>query len=85
MKLSESSPLLLSFPHCASQQLRDFVFGYLIHPGIGFFLGFLTFLLTMVVNGAARNVFLTAAYEHTQGNTPDAFDAETLDGIFMPK
>ncbi|MEL6656837.1 MAG: DUF6159 family protein, partial [Bacteroidota bacterium] len=65
--------------------VTGFVFGYLIHPGLGVFLGFLTFMLTLVVNGAARNVFLTAAYEHTQGNTPDAFDAETLDGIFMPK
>lgn len=65
--------------------VSGFVFGYLIHPGIGMLVGFLTFLLTLVVNGAARNVFLTAAYEHTQGNTPDAFDAETLDGVFIRK
>ena len=65
--------------------VSGFVFGYLIHPGIGALVGFLTFMLTLVVNGAARNVFLTAAYEHAQGNTPDAFDADTLDGVFMRK
>jgi hypothetical protein len=56
-----------------------------IHPGVGIPLGILTFMLSLVVNSAARNIFLTAAYEHTQGHTPDAFDAETLDGIFMRK
>lgn len=65
--------------------ISGFVFGMIIHPAIGVLVGFLTFLLTLIVNGAARNVFLTAAYEHTQGNTPEAFDAETLDGIFMKK
>lgn len=65
--------------------ITGFLFSFLLHPGVGIPLGILTFLLTLVVNGAARNVFLTAAYEHTQGNTPDAFDAETLDGVFMAK
>lgn len=65
--------------------ISGFVFGFAIHPGVGVFAGFLTFLLTLVVNGAARNVFLTAAYEHTHGNTPEAFDGDTLDGIFMAK
>ncbi|MCB0637403.1 MAG: hypothetical protein KDC54_12330 [Lewinella sp.] len=51
----------------------------------GLAVGFLTFLLSMVVTSAARNVFLAAAYQHTQGNTPNEFDGQTLDGIFMPK
>lgn len=65
--------------------ISGIIFGMIIHPGIGVLVGFLSFILTLVVNGAARNVFLTAAYEHTQGNTPPNFDAETLDGIFMKK
>lgn len=65
--------------------ITGFLLGFMIHPGVGVALGILTFMLTLVVNGAARNVFLTAAYEHTHGNTPEAFDSETLDGIFMAK
>lgn len=62
-----------------------FTLGYFIHPFVGVAVAVLTILLTIVVVSAARNVFLTAAYEHTQGNTPDEFDGQTLDGIFMPK
>jgi hypothetical protein len=65
--------------------LTGFVMGYLIHPGVGVALGLLTFMLTLVVNGAARNVFLMAAYEHTHGRTPEAFDSEALDGVFVAK
>lgn len=56
-----------------------------VHPGMGVAIGVMVMLITFVVNGAARNIFLAAAYQHTQGNTPNAFDSETLDGIFMPK
>ncbi len=51
----------------------------------GVMMGLATLLLTIVVNSAARNVFLAAAYEHTQGHTPEQFDATTLDGIFVDK
>ena len=51
----------------------------------GVMVGFATFMLTIVVNSAARNVFLAAAYEHTQGHTPEQFDGKTLDGIFIEK
>ena len=61
------------------------VAGTLVHPGLGIGLGILTYLLTIVVNGAARNIFLAAAYEHTNGNTPHQFDRDTLDGVFMQK
>ncbi|MEM1215135.1 MAG: DUF6159 family protein [Bacteroidota bacterium] len=62
-----------------------FVTGQLFHPGIGVAFGVLTFMLTNIINGAARNIFLAAAYEHTQGNTPQQFDHDTLDGVFMQK
>ena len=62
-----------------------FVLGGLVHPGLGVVAGFIVFILTLIVNGAARNIFLTAAYEHTNGNTPDRFDGDTLDGIFVHK
>jgi len=62
-----------------------FVIGAIIHPGVGAFFGFLAFLLTIVVNSAAQNVFLAAAYDHSQGHTPEQFESETLDGLFMPK
>lgn len=65
--------------------VSGFLFGTIINPGVGIAFGFLTFLLTSIANSAARNIFLTAAYEHTQGNTPVDFDAETLDGVFMAK
>lgn len=65
--------------------IAGFSFGILIHPGIGVLVGFITFALTLVVNSAARNIFLAAAYEHTQGNTPAVFDSETLDSVFMRK
>lgn len=65
--------------------IAGFTFGFIIHPGIGVLIGFLTFFVTLIANSAARNIFLTAAYEHTQGNTPENFNEETLDGIFMPK
>lgn len=76
---------LFSFAGMVIAVLSGIVFSMAIHPGVGIPLGFLVFLLTLVVNGAARNIFLTATYEHAQGNTPDAFDAETLDGVFMHK
>ncbi len=60
-------------------------FGAFVHPGLGIAIGVLTFFLTMIANSAARNIFLAAAYEHTQGNTPLDFDADTLDGVFMTK
>ncbi|RME95909.1 MAG: hypothetical protein D6772_12600, partial [Bacteroidetes bacterium] len=56
-----------------------------VHPGMGVAIGFAIFLLTLVINGAARNIFLAAAYQHTHGDTPQAFDAQTLDGVFVPK
>ncbi len=65
--------------------IAGFTFGFIIHPGIGVLIGFLTFFVTLIANSAARNIFLTAAYEHTQGNTPENFNEETLDGIFMAK
>lgn len=65
--------------------ISGFLFGYAIHPGVGAFVGIATFFVTMIANSAARNIFLAAAYEHTQGQTPIDFDAETLDGVFMAK
>ncbi|MEL7222332.1 MAG: DUF6159 family protein [Bacteroidota bacterium] len=65
--------------------LGGVVFSMAIHPGVGVPVGILLFFLTLIVNGAARNIFLTAAYEHTQGHTPREFDAQTLDGVFMQK
>ena len=56
-----------------------------IHPGVGIAVGVILFFLTMIINDAARNIFLTAAYEHTQGNTPNEFDGETLDSVFIRK
>lgn len=64
--------------------IAGFVIGQ-INPIAGVLAGFSVVLLTFVVNGAARNVFLAAAYQHTQGNTPSEFNAETLDGIFVNK
>jgi hypothetical protein len=56
-----------------------------VHPVMGVAIGISIFLLTLVVNGAARNIFLAAAYQHTQGNTPEGFDADTLDSVFVAK
>lgn len=61
------------------------LFGTFVHPALGIAIGVLTFFLASIANSAAKNIFLTAAYEHTQGNTPVDFDAETLDGVFMAK
>lgn len=65
--------------------LSGFLFGYLISPALGVGMGILAFFLTIIINSAARNIFLAAAYEHTQGNTPEDFGEEALDGMFMAK
>lgn len=65
--------------------ISGFLFGAFVHAGLGVAVGIITFLLTMIANSAAKNIFLAAAYEHTQGNTPIDFNAETLDGVFMSK
>ncbi|MEM6878891.1 MAG: DUF6159 family protein [Bacteroidota bacterium] len=62
-----------------------FLFGMAFHPVAGVMVGFLTVILTFIVNSAARQVFLTAVYEHTEGNTPKEFDGDVLDGAFIVK
>ncbi|MEM6398449.1 MAG: DUF6159 family protein [Bacteroidota bacterium] len=61
------------------------LFGYAFHPAVGVLAAVLTVLLTIVVNSAARQVFLTAVYEHTEGNTPKEFDGDVLDEAFIVK
>ena len=61
------------------------LFGSIFGAITGLFMGFTLFVVTLVVHSAARNVFLTAVYEHTQNHTPQQFAAGTLDEAFYVK
>ncbi|MEM7571708.1 MAG: DUF6159 family protein [Bacteroidota bacterium] len=61
------------------------LFGSAFGAITGLLMGFIVFVVTIVVNSAARNVFLTAVYEHTQDHTPQQFAAGTLDEAFYVK
>lgn len=56
-----------------------------VHPALGIPVGLLLLLTTIIVNSAARYVFLTAAYENIVGNTPPSFNSDALDAIFVQK
>lgn len=56
-----------------------------VHPALGIPVGVVLVFLTIIVTSAARQVFLTAAYENVEGRTPSAFDADTLDAVFTQK
>ncbi len=62
-----------------------FLFGALIHPVAGVAVGILAFLFVNVAVSAGKMVFLTAVYQHVNGEPVGRFEADTLDGIFIRK
>lgn len=76
---------IFAFIGIALSIVTGLLFGSIFGAVTGVFMGFMLFLVTMVVNSAARNVFLTAVYEHTQDHTPQQFAAGTLDEAFYVK
>jgi hypothetical protein len=62
-----------------------FLVGAIIHPAAGVAVGILGFLLVNVAVSAGKMVFLTAVYQHVNGEPIGRFEEDTLDGIFIRK
>lgn len=59
-----------------------FFVGSMIHPGVGVFLGIMSFFLIGIVISAAETVFLAAAYQHVNDRPIPQYQPELIDDIF---